>query len=66
MYEIPQNKALGSNQMLDYYVKQTADVDSEPLTLADVVSHSRIDLGSPADSEEQTYIESLLSAYRKG
>jgi uncharacterized phiE125 gp8 family phage protein len=65
MYQIPQNKALGSNQMLDYYVKQTADVDTEPLTLADVESHSRIDLGSPVDTEEQTYIESLFSAARK-
>jgi uncharacterized phiE125 gp8 family phage protein len=65
MYEIPQNKALGSNQMLDYYVKLITDVDAEPLTLADVTSHTRIDLGSPVDTAEQDYIESLFSASRK-
>jgi uncharacterized phiE125 gp8 family phage protein len=62
-----QNKALGGKEILEYYVRQITDVDptDEPLSLADVVIHSKIDLGSPADEAEQAYVESLFPAARK-
>lgn len=67
MYYPPLNKSLGAEKLIDYYVSDQpiVDVADEPLTLDDEVIHSRIDLGSPADSDEQTYVESLFPAARK-
>jgi uncharacterized phiE125 gp8 family phage protein len=59
------NAMLGGRVISDSYVKLVADVSDEPLTLDDSVIHSRIDLGSPADSDEQAYVESLFPAARK-
>jgi uncharacterized phiE125 gp8 family phage protein len=65
VYLPPQNKALGGTIVPDYYVNRIADAEDEPLTLADAVVHRRIDLGSPADTIEQDYVESLFPAARK-
>lgn len=62
-----QNKAFGARELPDYYVKQITDVaaEDEPLSLVDQVIHSRLDLGSPVDSDEQAYVESLFKAARR-
>jgi uncharacterized phiE125 gp8 family phage protein len=59
------NKALGAVASGEWYVKLITDAASEPLSLADEIIHSKINLGSPADADEQTYIESLFPAARK-
>jgi uncharacterized phiE125 gp8 family phage protein len=50
---------------LDYSLRLVTGPATEPLTLADEIIHSRINLGSPADTDEQTYIESLFVAARR-
>jgi hypothetical protein len=51
--------------MIDYRLNLITDVDEEPLSLDDATIHSRIDLGSPADADEQAYVEDLFVAVRK-
>jgi len=50
---------------LDYGLKHIDGPSSEPLSLADEKIHSRFNLGSPVDTEEQTYIERLFIASRR-
>jgi uncharacterized phiE125 gp8 family phage protein len=66
-WSVGRNRSLGSTAVTDSYVRQVSDIASEdePLTLADDLIHSRIDLGSPANSGEQAYVESLFTAARK-
>lgn len=59
------NRNFGSKALSDSYISLISDVASEPLTLDDDLVHSRIDLGSPANAEEQAYVESLFPAARK-
>lgn len=59
-----QNKALGSKVMLDYYVRKLTDAAEEPLEVAEVVVHKRIDLGLTGDTTEEDYIKSLITAAR--
>lgn len=59
------NSALGGFALRDTDVRLVTDLaaESEPLSIADEVVHSRLD--SPADSGELDYITSLFPAARK-
>lgn len=66
-YQWQRNRMLGSDAVLEYYVKLITDIapEDEPLTIDDVEQHSNLYLGSPEDPAEAAYIDSLFPVARK-